>query len=110
MPCTPTPPVRWWRRCTTRPLCLPRQKTNNADTPLDLAVADGVSHHVMALLQGNSVLANDDEIYDGGQGALRTGGAREAAPEVKATKRSGRTRTCSLGFPHGRSGAPFQRQ
>jgi len=42
-----------------------RQKNNDSNTPLDLAVADGASNNVVALLQGKSVPPNDEEIYEG---------------------------------------------
>ncbi|GKY92808.1 hypothetical protein MPSEU_000250400 [Mayamaea pseudoterrestris] len=38
------------------------QKNNDNNTPLDLAIADGASPNVVALLQGQSVPPNDDEV------------------------------------------------
>jgi SpoVK/Ycf46/Vps4 family AAA+-type ATPase len=38
------------------------QKNNDNNTPLDLAIADGASPNVVALLQGQSVPATDDEV------------------------------------------------
>lgn len=38
------------------------QKNNDNNTPLDLAIADGASPNVVALLQGKSVPPTDDEV------------------------------------------------
>ena len=40
------------------------QKNNDSNTPLDLAIADGASPNVVALLQGKNVPPSDDEIFD----------------------------------------------
>jgi ankyrin repeat protein len=40
------------------------QKNNDNNTPLDLAIADGASPNVVALLQGQSVPPTDDEVLD----------------------------------------------
>ena len=42
-----------------------RHKNNDSNTSLDLAVADGASNNVVALLQGKSVPPNDEEIFEG---------------------------------------------
>lgn len=39
-----------------------QQKNNDNNTPLDLAIADGASPNVVALLQGKSVPPTDDEV------------------------------------------------
>ena len=41
-----------------------QQKNNDNNTPLDLAIADGASPNVVALLQGKSVPPTDDEILE----------------------------------------------
>jgi ankyrin repeat protein len=41
------------------------QKNNDNNTPLDLAIADGASPNVVALLQGHSVPPTDDEVLTG---------------------------------------------
>jgi ankyrin repeat protein len=41
------------------------QKNNDNNTPLDLAIADGASPNVVALLQGKTVPPTDDEILEG---------------------------------------------
>eukprot|EP00548_Thalassiothrix_antarctica_P008316 CAMPEP_0194131668 /NCGR_PEP_ID=MMETSP0152-20130528/2394_1 /TAXON_ID=1049557 /ORGANISM="Thalassiothrix antarctica, Strain L6-D1" /LENGTH=582 /DNA_ID=CAMNT_0038826529 /DNA_START=70 /DNA_END=1818 /DNA_ORIENTATION=+ len=41
------------------------QKNNDNNTPLDLAIADGASPNVVALLQGKSVPPTDDEVLEG---------------------------------------------
>ncbi len=48
-----------------------RQKNNNANTPLDLVVADGASNNVVALLQGKSVPPNNQEICEGANGRCK---------------------------------------
>jgi ankyrin repeat protein len=40
------------------------QKNNDNNTPLDLAIADGASPNVVALLQGQSVPPTDEEVLD----------------------------------------------
>jgi Ankyrin repeats (many copies) len=40
------------------------QKNNDNNTPLDLAIADGASPNVVALLQGQSVPPTDDEVLE----------------------------------------------
>eukprot|EP00979_Chaetoceros_neogracilis_P007761 scaffold1664_cov233-Chaetoceros_neogracile.AAC.3 len=40
------------------------QKNNDSNTPLDLAIADGASPNVVALLQGKTVPPSDDEVFD----------------------------------------------
>lgn len=40
------------------------QKNNDNNTPLDLAIADGASPNVVALLQGKTVPPTDDEVLD----------------------------------------------
>jgi len=40
------------------------QKNNDNNTPLDLAIADGASPNVVALLQGQSVPPTDDEVLN----------------------------------------------
>jgi len=40
------------------------QKNNDSNTPLDLAIADGASPNVVALLQGKSVPPSDDEVFE----------------------------------------------
>ena len=40
------------------------QKNNDNNTPLDLAIADGASPNVVALLQGKSVPPTDDEVLE----------------------------------------------
>lgn len=44
------------------------QKNNDNNTPLDLAIADGASPNVVALLQGKSVPPTDDEVLEGAKG------------------------------------------
>jgi len=41
------------------------QKNNDNNTPLDLAIADGASPNVVALLQGKTIPPTDDEVLDG---------------------------------------------
>merc|ERR1719223_2356039 len=41
-----------------------RQNNNDNNTPLDLAIADGASPNVIALLQGKSIPPTDDEYFD----------------------------------------------
>jgi ankyrin repeat protein len=41
------------------------QKNNDNNTPLDLAIADGASPNVVALLQGKSIPPTDDEVLEG---------------------------------------------
>lgn len=41
------------------------QKNNDSNTPLDLAIADGASPNVVALLQGKTSPPSDDEVFDG---------------------------------------------
>ena len=41
-----------------------QQKNNDNNTPLDLAIADGASPNVVALLQGKTVPPTDDEILE----------------------------------------------
>jgi ankyrin repeat protein len=41
-----------------------QQKNNDNNTPLDLAIADGASPNVVALLQGKSVPPTDDELLE----------------------------------------------
>jgi hypothetical protein len=41
------------------------QKNNDNNTPLDLAIADGASPNVVALLQGKTVPPTDDEVLEG---------------------------------------------
>jgi len=43
------------------------QKNNDNNTPLDLAIADGASPNVVALLQGKTVPPTDDEVLDAAQ-------------------------------------------
>lgn len=40
------------------------QKNNDSNTPLDLAIADGASPNVVALLQGKKVPPSDDEVFE----------------------------------------------
>lgn len=40
------------------------QKNNDSNTPLDLAIADGASPNVVALLQGKTVPPSDDEVLE----------------------------------------------
>jgi Ankyrin repeats (many copies) len=40
------------------------QKNNDNNTPLDLAIADGASPNVVALLQGQSIPPTEDEILN----------------------------------------------
>jgi ankyrin repeat protein len=40
------------------------QKNNDSNTPLDLAIADGASPNVVALLQGKNVPPSEDEILE----------------------------------------------
>jgi len=40
------------------------QKNNDSNTPLDLAIADGASPKVVALLQGEDVPPTDEELYE----------------------------------------------
>mmetsp|Transcript_7997 Transcript_7997/g.15060 ORF Transcript_7997/g.15060 Transcript_7997/m.15060 type:complete len:582 (-) Transcript_7997:117-1862(-) len=40
------------------------QKNNDSNTPLDLAIADGASPNIVALLQGKTVPPSDDEVFD----------------------------------------------
>ena len=40
------------------------QKNNDNNTPLDLAIADGASPNVVAMLQGKTVPANEDEVSE----------------------------------------------
>ena len=40
-------------------------KNNDNNTPLDLAIADGASPNVVALLQGKTVPPTDDEVLQG---------------------------------------------
>lgn len=40
------------------------QKNNDSNTPLDLAIADGASPNIVALLQGKSVPPSDDEVFE----------------------------------------------
>jgi Ankyrin repeats (many copies) len=40
------------------------QKNNDNNTPLDLAIADGASPNVVALLKGQSVPPTDDEMFE----------------------------------------------
>lgn len=42
-----------------------QQKNNDNNTPLDLAIADGASPNVVALLQGKTVPPTDDEVLAG---------------------------------------------
>lgn len=42
-----------------------QQKNNDNNTPLDLAIADGASPNVVALLQGKTVPPTDDEVLQG---------------------------------------------
>ena len=44
------------------------QKNNDNNTPLDLAIADGASPNVVALLQGKSVPPTDDEVLESAKG------------------------------------------
>lgn len=44
------------------------QKNNDNNTPLDLAIADGASPNVVALLQGKSVPPTDDEVLEQAKG------------------------------------------
>ena len=41
------------------------QKNNDSNTPLDLAIADGASPNVVALLQGKTSPPSDDEVFEG---------------------------------------------
>ena len=43
------------------------QKNNDANTPLDLAIADGASPNVVALLQGKNVPPGEDELLNEAQ-------------------------------------------
>jgi SpoVK/Ycf46/Vps4 family AAA+-type ATPase len=40
------------------------QKNNDSNTPLDLAIADGASPNIVALLQGKTVPPSDDEVFE----------------------------------------------
>lgn len=44
------------------------QKNNDNNTPLDLAIADGASPNVVALLQGKSVPPTEDEVLEQAKG------------------------------------------
>ena len=41
-----------------------RQKNNDSNTPLNLAIADGAASNVVALLQGKPVPPSDEEIFN----------------------------------------------
>jgi len=40
------------------------QKNNDSNTPLDLAIADGASPNVIAMLQGKSIPPSEEELYN----------------------------------------------